>query len=114
VSADYNVTQPTDASQPWNVALVLDPSAPEASLTFVRVGPVPDVPYSSTQASGIIRATGRVVNAWGLAADGSASPTLIPCELWPAWRLRARDTRTTLVPFGTTHLRITEVPYVLP
>jgi uncharacterized protein len=113
-SADYNVTQPVNSSRPWNVALVLDPQNPGASLTFDRIGPVPDVPYSSTEVSGVIRATGRVVNTWGLAEDGSASPPPVSPVNCSTPGVCGPEIAVTLVPFGSTHLRITEVPYTLP
>jgi uncharacterized protein len=113
-SADYNVTQPSNTSRPWNVALVLDPASPEASLTFERVGPVPEVPYSSTEVSGVIRATGRVVNAWGFAPDGSAAPPPASPVDCSAPGSCGPEIAVTLVPFGSTHLRMTEVPYTLP
>jgi hypothetical protein len=98
---------------PWNIALVVDPNYPDRSLTFSRVGPVPEVPFAATESPVTIRGQARVVNAWGYASDGSAAPppqSPIDCTVQGAC---GDLIDVTLVPYGTTHLRITEIPYTL-
>ena len=110
-SKDYNVTQAANTSTPWNAALVLDPTNPEATLTFERTGPVPEVPFSSQETSCVIHATARAVRAWGFARDGSAAPppaSPVDCSAAGAC---GDPVKVLLVPYGTTHLRMTEMPY---
>ena len=109
---DYNITM-TSNSTPWNIALVLDPSAPDQYLQFQRVGPVPVVPYSSTETSVIITGKAVVLNNWGFAPDGSAQPppaSPIDCSVSGAC---GTPIDIVLVPYGTTHLRVTEIPYTM-
>jgi hypothetical protein len=113
-AADYTVKQPPGSATPWNAALVLDPANPGASLAFKRVGAVPAVPFSSHEASVVITGTARAVAAWGFAADGSAAPppaSPVDCSAAGAC---GPTLPVTLVPYGTTHLRMTQVPYTAP
>ena len=103
--------QPTNTSITWHMGLAFDPANPAASMTFQRVGPVPDVPFSSLISSNVIMAKARVLNRWGYAADGSAAPppqSPIDCTVNGAC---GPVVTVKLVPFGTTHLRITQMPY---
>ncbi len=110
-SYDYDIVQPTNTTIAWNSALVMDPTNPGGTMTFQRVGPVPDVPFSSTIQSNIITAQARVVNGWGFAPDGSAMPPpQSPVDCSAAGACGGIVT-VTLVPFGTTHLRISEIPW---
>lgn len=115
-SKDYYITQPntTNYTTAWNSALVIDPSNPSAYLTFERVAPVPEVPYSSTEYSNIIKAKAVQVKAWTYASDGSAAPppeSPVDCSA-PGACGAAVD--VILVPYGTTHLRMTEMPFTMP
>lgn len=110
-SFDYAITQPSNTTIAWNSALVVDPSAPDRSMTFTRLGPVPDMPYSSLIASNVIFAQARSVAAWGF-QDGSAAPppnSPVDCSAAGAC---GPIVNVTLVPYGTTHLRITEIPWI--
>ena len=90
---------------------VLDPANPGATLTFERTGPVPDVPFSSQETSCVIHATVRSVRAWGFARDGSAAPPPVsPIDCSGAGAC-GTPIKALLVPFGTTHLRMTEMPF---
>ena len=112
---DWNVTRGSAPTIPWNVALVLDPSDPAASLAFVRNGTTPAVPFSSHESSGYITGRGRVVSAWALARDGSAAPppaSPVDCAAVAGGCGPGRAIK--MVPYGSTHLRMTELPYVLP
>lgn len=107
---DYNITMSSN-STPWNVALLLDPTVPDQYLQFQRVGPVPAVPFSSTETSVIITGKATVINSWGFAADGSAQPppaSPVDCSVAGAC---GNLIDVVLVPYGTTHLRVTELPY---
>lgn len=105
-SADYSVSPTTS----WNVAVLLsDITNPGASLTFTQVSPPGLVPYNATTPPVTITGQGRLVNGWGEAANAAGAPPLSPAcgvvgecgDLIPV----------TFVPFGSTHLRISEMPY---
>jgi len=108
---DYHVVQPTNTSITWHMGLAFDPANPGASMTFQRVGPVPAVPFSSLISSNVIMAKARVLNRWGYASDGSAAPppqSPIDCNVNGAC---GPVVTVKLVPYGTTHLRITQMPH---
>lgn len=113
-SSDYAIVQPSNTTIPWNAALVLDPTSPESYLTFERAGPTPSVPYSSQEHSVLIKGKAVAVNTWGYAQDGSAAPppaSPVDCSAPGAC---GQPIDVVLVPYGTTHLRMTEMPYTLP
>jgi hypothetical protein len=112
---DLVVTQPASgggaAGAPWNAVLLLDAAAPGLGLNFTRLGPPPDVPFSSTQPSVVITGWVRRLESWGYAADGSAAPppqSPIDCTVAGAC---GEMVVGTFVPFGATHLRMTELPW---
>ena len=108
---DYVVRQPANASVAWNSALVVDPDDAAATLSFARVGPVPALPFSSREHAGVISGLARALPAWGFAADGSAAPppqSPVDCAQAGACGDVAA---VTLTPFGSTHLRMTELPW---
>jgi hypothetical protein len=108
---DYVVTQPPNASAPaWNSVLVLDAAQPGAGMNFTRLGPPGDVPFASTMPTNVITAWVRQLSTWGFAADGSAQPppqSPVDCSQGGCGELVVG----TFVPFGTTHLRMTELPW---
>ena len=108
---DYNVTQPKNTTISWNSALVVDPANPGATLTFERRGAVPAVPYAAHESSVVIHGTARSVAAWGFAADGSAAPPPASPVNCAAAGACGAPKAVLLVPFGTTHLRMTQLPY---
>ena len=116
---DLEVRQPAPGASgvrgpAWSSALVLPGGAGAAAgLNFTRLGPPPDVPFSSTQPSCVITGWVRQVEAWGYAADGSALPppaSPVDCSAAGAC---GELVLGTFVPFGTTHLRMTELPWTL-
>jgi hypothetical protein len=116
-SLDYNITQSVNGSTPtipWNAALILDPTAPDKYLSFTRSGPAPATPFSSSEQNVFITAQARVYNAWTYAADGSANPPpQSPVDCSPNGAC-GDVINVKLVPYGTTHLRMTQMPYLLP
>jgi len=119
---DYLVTTPgcdlspqqPECSAPFNVALVVDdPTQPEAGFTFQRTGSVPEIPFAAGLwgASNLeLTANVRSVAAWGIESNEAAPPPSSPvaCDatgacgpVYPA----------TFVPYGATHLRMSELPW---
>lgn len=94
----------------WNVALVInDRSNPGADLTFQQLMPGPtSVPYNSTAIPVAITGYARVVNSWGTDKNAAAAPPTSPaCATAGAC---GASIPITLVPFGSTHVRMTVLP----
>jgi hypothetical protein len=108
---DFVVRQPANATTAWNSALVLDADDAAATLSFARLGPLPALPFSSTEHAGVISGLARVLNAWGYAADGSAAPPPASPVDCAAAGACGGVVGVTLTPFGSTHLRMTEMPW---
>jgi hypothetical protein len=69
------------------------------------------VPYSSGETWLVIHGTARSVRSWTYAQDGSAQPppqSPVDCSQPNAC---GPAVPVVLVPYGTTHLRMTEMPY---
>lgn len=98
--ADWEVHPTT----PWNYALALDPARPQS---FVQVTPsqVGDAPFSPHGAPVRLSVHGQRVPGWGLEHHVAASPP--PGPVAPSGE--PLDD-LTLVPYGSTNLRVTEFP----
>jgi hypothetical protein len=93
---------------PWNVALVADPSDPAASLTFTRASAPGPVPYNSTDIPQTITGMGRLVPGWAVVKGAPDAPPASPaCAANGAC---GQPFPITLVPFGSTHVRMTVLP----
>ena len=94
---------------PWNLALVVDRANPAASLTFNAVQAPSSQPFSSTVIPVTITGMAREVVAW-------ATPALNAAVMPPASPACAQAgacgdaVPVTLVPFGSTHIRMTVMP----
>jgi len=108
-SRDYQIL-PT---QPWAYALVVpDLAHPASAFNFTRVGPPPTKPYDSTAPPVMLTAQARLLSGWVEADNAAAAPPPSPVNCsGPAGPCGA-VVSVTLVPFGSTHLRMAEVPYV--
>lgn len=96
---------------PWNVALVLtNPANPEAAdLVFTRVGPPSSVPFNSTAVPQYITGSARVVAAWGVDKNAAEAPPPSPACGAPG--ACGAPLPVTLVPFGSTHIRMSVLPW---
>ena len=97
------------STAPWNVALVVgDRANPGADLTFSRLAPPSPVPFNSTDVPLVITGRARVVSGWGLVQNApDAPPTSPACAAAGAC---GEAFPITLVPFGSTHVRMAVLP----
>ena len=97
--ADWEVHPTT----PWNYALLLDPDNPGKGLQFIE-GDRSDNPFSPEGAP--VRATvqGRRLPGWDLERNAAAPPPQSPVLS------DAPLENLTLIPYGCSHLRLTEFP----
>lgn len=96
---DYEIYPET----PWNYGLCIDKDNPESGLEFEEL-PIGECPFSPDGAPVIAKALGRQVD-WS-SENGAASPK--PQMSW----VSDNTERITLIPYGCTNLRITEMPIV--
>jgi len=109
VNEDQPYRQPPHAdwellpTTPWNYALDVDEQHPEKGLTFTEA-PVGDCPFSPDGAPVLATVCGRKLPHWGLRHGWAAETPLSPCSSdEPIEEL-------TLIPYGCTDLRMTELP----
>jgi hypothetical protein len=96
---------------PWNVALIIpDINNPGAALNFTQRSAPGPVPYSESAIPVAITGMGRVVNGWGLLHNAAAAPPASPVNCGAAGACGS-PVPVTLVPFGSTLLRMTELPF---
>jgi hypothetical protein len=114
LSRDYNITIAPGSVIPWNLALVLDPSQPDQGLVFNRNGPVSPVPFASQDTPVSITATARQVPAWGTEANAPALAPPSPVDCSSISGGCGNPISVVLVPYGSTHIRMSEMPYILP
>lgn len=101
----------------WNAALVVsNASAPGAGFTFSRVGGVPAYPFAGGRwgTSNLqLTAPVRSVAAWGVALGAAAPPPASPVDCSAPGS--CSDVYTaTWVPYGSTHLRMSVLPWTAP
>ncbi len=112
---DINVTTAPGAA-PWNVALVVaDPQHPETSLSFQRLAPGPPSPspFNRTGVPVQITGFGRVLAEWAPLFNNSAqAPPSSPIDCGAGdGRCGAVDVPVTLVPYGSTLIRVAVWPW---
>ena len=96
---------------PWNYALVVgNLSAPGASFNFTRHGPPGAQPFSGLDVPVSMTAWARRVGAWGEVRNGAAPPPTSPVCGAPEDQCGDLEL-VTLVPHGSTLLRMTALPY---
>ncbi len=96
---------------PWNYGLAVDPGRPEEGLRFEE-RPIGDQPFSPAGAGVVARAQGRQIPSWKIARGWAGE--LSPADA--AWADPSRSVsdqrveEVTLIPYGCTNIRITELP----
>ena len=93
---------------PWALALVVDRANPGASLTFNAVQAPSSQPFSSTVIPVTITGMARPVTNWPVVKNAADMPPASPaCAQAGAC---GDPVPVTLVPFGSTHIRMTILP----
>ena len=120
-AVDWVVSQPGcdrpnggSCSAPFTAALIVaDPARAAAGFTFRRTGDVPAVPF----AAGLwgvsnleLTAQVRLVTAWGVNLGAAAPPPASPVDCSKPGSC-GEPYLATFVPYGATHLRMTQLPY---
>ena len=88
---------------PWNYALTLDPQSPDKSLTF-QAGPLKGDPFTLEGAPVKVSVEGRRMESWAFVQGAAEPPPQSPVESSSPLE------ELTLVPYGSTRLRMTEFP----
>jgi hypothetical protein len=102
----------------WNVALVFDPTAPGGASSFFNFsssGAAPNAtqPFDHANPPVKITAMARLVPGWGVTLGSASAPPASPaCSAAGADCGPAQV--VTLVPYGTTHLRMSVLPWSPP
>eukprot|EP00928_Gymnodinium_smaydae_P081874 TRINITY_DN65310_c0_g1_i1.p1 TRINITY_DN65310_c0_g1~~TRINITY_DN65310_c0_g1_i1.p1 ORF type:complete len:720 (-),score=51.12 TRINITY_DN65310_c0_g1_i1:151-2271(-) len=106
-AADYEVRPTT----PWAYALDADPAFPEATLTYGGDGyTYPSAPFNRTGTPCHIKAIMRPVRTWSEENNSAAMPPASPACLGAGADQCGKPGVHTLVPHGSTVLRIGSLP----
>ncbi|PRP88719.1 hypothetical protein PROFUN_02815 [Planoprotostelium fungivorum] len=93
----------TKATKPWAYALSLDPTHPENSLKFTYAGNIGENPFDHAGTPLRVAVRGKKIE-WGIEKNAAADPPKSPVESSSAME------DLTLLPFGSSRLRMTELP----
>ena len=90
---------------PWNYGLLLDGGDPGKSFTVERKA-IGKVPFENAAAPVVLKGKGRRIPYWYVANNSADDTPPSPVES------REPEAAVELIPYGSTRLRITELPVV--
>ena len=104
-------TPTVQPASPWNLALVLDPSNPGHTLTFEQLRGPTSQPYNESATPGVIHGIARSISSWALLNNSAAPPPASPVDCSGTGACGGA-VNVTLLPYGSTLLRIAVLPWV--
>jgi hypothetical protein len=89
----------------WNYGLILDRTNPDLSIQ-VETQAIGEKPFATATAPVVLKVKGKKIPAWGLVNNSAGPAPISPVKSEEAVE------ELTLIPYGSTRLRITEFPTI--